>query len=40
MSLPGPMRNKGVAGFRVRLFAVMMVIVATLTTLGLYLAQR
>src|SRR5579884_3809456 len=40
MSLPGLMRNKDVAGFRARLFAVMMVIVATLTILSLYLAQR
>jgi signal transduction histidine kinase len=33
-------RDKGVARFRTRLFTSMMVIVATLTGLGLYLAQR
>ncbi len=33
-------RDKGVARFRTRLFTAMMVIVATLTGLGLYLAQR
>src|SRR6266700_4114796 len=33
-------RDKGVARFRIRLFTAMMVIVATLTALGLYLAQR
>ncbi len=33
-------RDKGVARFRTRLFTAMMVIVATLTALGLYLAQR
>ena len=33
-------RDKGVARFRARLFTAMMVIVATLTGLGLYLAQR
>src|SRR5436190_3637546 len=33
-------RDKGVARFRIRLFTAMMVIVATLTGLGLYLAQR
>ena len=33
-------RDKGVARFRTRLFTAMMIIVATLTGLGLYLAQR
>ena len=33
-------RNKGVARFRTRLFAAIMLIVATLTALGFYLAQR
>jgi signal transduction histidine kinase len=33
-------RDKGLARFRIRLFTAMMVIVATLTGLGLYLAQR
>jgi hypothetical protein len=33
-------RDEGVARFRTRLFTAMMVIVATLTALGLYLAQR
>src|ERR1700730_8933935 len=33
-------RDKGVARFRTRLFTAMMLIVATLTGLGLYLAQR
>jgi signal transduction histidine kinase len=33
-------RDKGVATFRTRLFTAMMLIVATLTALGLYLAQR
>jgi signal transduction histidine kinase len=33
-------RNESVASFRTRLFTAMMVIVATLTALGLYLAQR
>jgi signal transduction histidine kinase len=33
-------RNEGVASFRTRLFTAMMIIVATLTALGLYLAQR
>src|SRR5438445_11365894 len=33
-------RDKGVARFRARLFTAMMIIVATLTGLGLYLAQR
>ncbi|HJY53078.1 MAG TPA: hypothetical protein VKD89_03560, partial [Candidatus Udaeobacter sp.] len=34
------MRNKEVASFRTRLFTAIMVIVATLTALGFYLAQR
>ncbi|HEY7000264.1 MAG TPA: HAMP domain-containing sensor histidine kinase [Candidatus Udaeobacter sp.] len=33
-------RNESVASFRARLFTAMMVVVATLTALGLYLAQR
>src|SRR5437762_14122076 len=33
-------RNEGVASFRTRLFTAMMIIVAALTALGLYLAQR
>ncbi|PWT85157.1 MAG: hypothetical protein C5B58_03535 [Acidobacteria bacterium] len=33
-------RNEAVASFRARLFTAIMVIVATLTALGLYLAQR
>jgi len=33
-------RDKGVARFRTRLFTTMMIVVATLTALGFYLAQR
>jgi signal transduction histidine kinase len=33
-------RDKGIARFRTRLFTAMMVVVATLTALGFYLAQR
>jgi len=33
-------RDKGVASFRTRLFTAIMIIVATLTALGFYLAQR
>src|SRR5438093_12136439 len=33
-------RDKGVAGFRNRLFTALMIVVATLTALGFYLAQR
>ncbi|PYK09000.1 MAG: hypothetical protein DME61_07885 [Verrucomicrobia bacterium] len=40
MSSPVQARDKGVATFRTRLFTAMMLIVATLTALGLYLAQR
>src|SRR5262245_48918931 len=40
MSSHGEMRNKEVASFRTRLFTAIMVIVATLTALGFYLAQR
>jgi signal transduction histidine kinase len=40
MSAPDATRNKGVASFRARLFTAIMVIVATLTALGFYLAQR
>src|SRR5215813_5013546 len=40
MSVPVQTRNENVASFRMRLFTAMMIIVATLTALGLYLAQR
>src|SRR5437899_11433630 len=40
MSAPEQARGKDVASFRTRLFTAMMVIVAALTALGLYLAQR
>ena len=40
MSADNAARNKEVASFRSRLFTAIMVIVATLTALGLYLAQR
>jgi signal transduction histidine kinase len=40
MSSAVPGRDKGVASFRTRLFTAMMIIVVTLTALGLYLAQR
>src|SRR5512132_3972356 len=40
MSAAGATRNKEVASFRTRLFTAIMVIVATLTALGFYLAQR
>jgi signal transduction histidine kinase len=40
MSPPQQSRDKAVARFRTQLFTAMMVIVATLTALGLYLAQR
>src|SRR5438876_548853 len=40
MRAPGETRNKEVRSFRTRLFAAIMVIVATLTALGFYLAQR
>src|SRR5437660_11447056 len=40
MSAAGQSRDKGVARVRTRVFTAMMVIVATLTGLGLYLAQR
>jgi signal transduction histidine kinase len=40
MSSPVQARNESVASFRIRLFTAMMIIVATLTALGLYLAQR
>jgi signal transduction histidine kinase len=40
MSSAEQTRDKGVARFRTQLFTAMMVIVATLTGLGLYLAQR
>jgi signal transduction histidine kinase len=39
MSAAGATRNKEVASFRTRLFTAIMVIVATLTALGFYLAQ-
>src|SRR5215467_1175956 len=40
MSAAGASRNKEVASFRTRLFTAIMVIVATLTALSFYLAQR
>src|SRR6201982_1037630 len=40
MSAPGQARDKEVASFRTRLFTAMIVIVAAVTGLGLYLAQR
>jgi len=40
MSAAGETRNKEVTSFRTRLFTAIMVIVATLTALGFYLAQR
>ncbi len=40
MSAPDQARDKEVASFRTRLFTAMMIIVAALTALGLYLAQR
>jgi signal transduction histidine kinase len=39
MSVTGATRSKAVASFRTRLFTAIMVIVATLTALGFYLAQ-
>jgi len=40
MSAADATRSKGVASFRTRLFTAIMIIVATLTALGFYLAQR
>src|SRR5947207_15638636 len=40
MNPGGAMRSKELATFRTRLFTAIMLIVATLTALGLYLAQR
>jgi signal transduction histidine kinase len=40
MSSTGETRTKEVASFRARLFTAIMVIIAALTTLGFYLAQR
>src|SRR5215467_13263736 len=40
MSAADASKNKEVASFRTRLFTAIMVIVATLTALGFYLAQR
>ena len=40
MSSRDATRNKEVASFRARLFTAIMVIIATLTALGFYLAQR
>ena len=40
MRATGETRNKEVRSFRTRLFVAIMVIVATLTALGFYLAQR
>src|SRR6059058_3204305 len=40
MSAAEQPRDKGIARFRTRLFTAMMLVVATLTALGFYLAQR
>src|SRR5438045_5644437 len=40
MSSTVPARDRGIARFRTRLFTAMMLVVATLTALGFYLAQR
>src|SRR6266852_7602959 len=40
MRAPGETKNREVRSFRTRLFTAIMVIVATLTALGFYLAQR
>jgi len=40
MSSAAQARNAGAASFRTQLFTAMMLIVATVTALGLYLAQR
>jgi len=40
MNAPGQARDKEVASFRTRLFTAMIIIVAAVTVLGLYLAQR
>src|SRR5215472_3758304 len=40
MNAPEQARDKEVASFRTRLFTAMMIIVAAVTVLGLYLAQR
>src|SRR5213592_1881441 len=40
MSSTVPARDKGVARFRTRLFTAMMLVVATLTGLGFYLAAQ
>src|SRR6201981_3482285 len=40
MSAGGATRSKEIASFRTRLFTAIMVIVATVTALGFYLAQR
>src|SRR5262245_63376504 len=40
MSAAATTRNKEIASFRTRLFTAIMVIVATLTALSFYLAQR
>src|SRR5947209_6647875 len=40
MRAPDETRNKEVRSFRTRLFTAIMIIVATLTALGFYLAQR
>ena len=40
MSAPDQARDKDLASFRLRLFTAMMIIVAAVTVLGLYLAQR
>ena len=40
MSAPDQARDKELASFRIRLFTAMIIIVAAVTVLGLYLAQR
>ena len=40
MSAPEKARDKDLASFRIRLFTAMIIIVAAVTVLGLYLAQR
>src|ERR1700730_10819301 len=40
MSAGGATRSREIASFRTRLFTAIMVIVATVTALGFYLAQR
>src|SRR5262249_9223621 len=40
MNVAGPRAKHGRVNFRIRLFAAMMLVVSSLTGLGLYLAQR